>query len=238
MVVSAEYQKRKGSFSARKNTTSRADDDDDVDQGDIQNIGDAVKLIVMDETSFWPELVQILRVTYPIVTLLRLMDSNKPCLGKVYHEMCQVAAHIESSSVSWKDEAKKIHTDRWEYLHSPFHGAAYALDPQFMMVVQDIDEHCEKGFTTVLERLCIRDVILEKGLDVSTTEKRERTLTSINARHRDVVMRVAQGEREFEAYKQMKAPFNRPSVQLNSTIMDPHAWWNTYGTHLYPSFRV
>jgi predicted GTPase len=34
--------------------------------------------------------------------------------------------------VSWKDKLLKIHADRWEYLHSDFHAAAYALDPEFI----------------------------------------------------------------------------------------------------------
>ena len=49
----------------------------------------------------------------PVVKLLRLMDGDKPVMGKIYDRMFMIGQRIEKSSVSWKDMAAKIHTDRW-----------------------------------------------------------------------------------------------------------------------------
>ena len=73
----------------------------------------------------------------PLVKLLRLMDGERPAMGKIYDRMFVLKEKIEASVVSWKDKAAKIHSDRWEYfhsdrweyLHSEFHAAGYALDP-------------------------------------------------------------------------------------------------------------
>lgn len=51
---------------------------------------DNVKMIVLDEQGFWGPLTRILRLCSPIVALLRLMDGQKPCIGKVYDRMFMV----------------------------------------------------------------------------------------------------------------------------------------------------
>ena len=42
------------------------------------------KALVHDDT-FWKAADVLLRVALPITVLLRLVDGNKPCVGKVYH---------------------------------------------------------------------------------------------------------------------------------------------------------
>ena len=46
------------------------------------NIGMTVKAIVLDD-GFWQSITEILHVPVPIIKLLRLLDSNKPVIGKV-----------------------------------------------------------------------------------------------------------------------------------------------------------
>ena len=48
----------------------------------------------------------------PIVKLLRLVDGDKPVIGKVYDRMFMIGEKIKNSDVSWKDKAAKIHADR------------------------------------------------------------------------------------------------------------------------------
>ena len=47
--------------------------------------------------------------------------------------------------------------------HSPMHSAAYALDPEFLGCSKDFDEATQLGLLTVIERLCLRDAILDSG---------------------------------------------------------------------------
>ena len=79
VVVSAEYSSHK--FSSR----GRSADDEEAEELDA-SIGGRVKSIVLDDDNFWSPLdalVDILRVAMPIIKLLRMMDSNKPVIGKV-----------------------------------------------------------------------------------------------------------------------------------------------------------
>ena len=62
----------------RRNTLDDDDDDDAIDS----NIGMTVKAIVLDD-GFWQSITEILHVAMPIIKLLRLLDSNKPVIGKV-----------------------------------------------------------------------------------------------------------------------------------------------------------
>lgn len=233
IVVSSEYQKQKQKFGRK--TRQQEHDVEDDDAEDLEaNIGDVVRSIVLDENDFWSTLVQILRVTTPIVVLLRLMDGDTPCMGSVYYRMFQASERMAAlqHQIPWVANATKIHESRWEYLHSPFHAAAYALDPRFMVHAKDIDSHCQNGLFTVLQRTCIRDVMLELKLDVSTREKLEEAKEIVNANHPLVQERVAQGEREFGLNKRGASPFNRPALMLNSQKMAAHEFWELYGTQV------
>ena len=79
----------------------------------------------------------ILYVAMPLIKLLRLLDGNKPAIGKVYDRMFTISERINTlqSTISWAPAMAKIHADRWEYLHSDFHAAAYALDPEYLETV-------------------------------------------------------------------------------------------------------
>ena len=127
VVVSAEYASHK--FSSRGRTA-------DEEEGEAldANIGNRVKAIILDEDGFWKPLIQILHVAMPLIKLLRMLDSNKPVIGKVYDRMFLVGERLRTmeSSVSWATEMGEKHAARWEYLHSPWHAAAYALDPEFL----------------------------------------------------------------------------------------------------------
>ena len=76
---------------------------------------DDVKAIVQDELGYWAELLDALRILTPLVVLLRMMDSDKPVMGKVYDKMFMVGARLEKSTVSYAARAAAIHATRWEY---------------------------------------------------------------------------------------------------------------------------
>ena len=75
---------------------------------------------------------------------------------------CRNRAEIEgclsTSQVPWAADALQLHRNRWEYLHSPLHAAAYALNPVNLHVVKDLDHHCHAGLLEVIKRMSIRDV--------------------------------------------------------------------------------
>ena len=80
---------------------------------------------------FWKDLVDVLRIAMPVIKLVRLLDSNKPIMGKIHQRMFHMGETLArmKDKVPWYAEMVPSHANRWEYLHSPMHAAAYALDP-------------------------------------------------------------------------------------------------------------
>lgn len=216
VVVTPEYAAQK---------VQRADKDGE--DGLASDSFAVAKQIVLDDGGFWRDLVTCLRVAMPLVKLLRMLDSNKPVIGKVYHRMFLLGEKLRKmkSATPWIAEAESIHSRRWEYLHSDFHAAAYALDPEFIGVADDLDDATQQGLLNVLEKLSLRDAILSS----SDPESAAKTLT---VESHEVVQRITQAEREFSTYSTKSGPFGRVSVQINAREMDPAAWWSMYGKHL------
>ena len=48
----------------------------------------------------------------PVVKLLRLMDGEKPAMGKIYDRMFMIGQKIEERTIDWKTQAAKIHAYR------------------------------------------------------------------------------------------------------------------------------
>eukprot|EP00965_Chrysotila_dentata_P186195 6148470-Pleurochrysis_carterae.AAC.1 len=55
------------------------------------------------------------QVTTPIVQLLRIMDSEKPAMGKIYDRMFNIGERIRGINVDCSEKAADIHAERWEY---------------------------------------------------------------------------------------------------------------------------
>ena len=98
-----------------------------------------------DETEglFWESLEFIAAVLEPCYSLMRLTDSSAPLMGKFYKKMSELGGQLEDlfkdnsrwSKAPWleyRDEVVEAHTVRWEYMHCDYHGAGYALDPNFL----------------------------------------------------------------------------------------------------------
>lgn len=133
VVVSTEYSQQR--FSQRG---APADDAEELDPA----IGSMVKTILLNEDGFWKPMTEILYIAMPLIKLLRELDGNKAVMGKVYDRMFTIGQRLErmKHTISWAADMAKIHAARWEYLHSPFHAAAYALDPEYLTTVGELNE--------------------------------------------------------------------------------------------------
>jgi hypothetical protein len=156
----------------------------------------------------------------PVVKLLRLMDGEKPAMGKIYDRMFMIGAKIDERDYGWKDKAAEIHAKRWEYLHSPMHSAGYALDPEFMEHQADMDDATQTGLLTIIERVCLRDTLAESNGKELTIESEA------------VQLRVSKTMLELSTYQLREGVFTKPFVLMNAKQMAPATWWSTYGKHL------
>lgn len=146
-------------------------------------------------------------------------------MGKIYDRMFMIGQAIDESHTAWKEHARKSFDDRWEYLHSFMHGAGYAVDPEFMHVQSERDEAVQNGIMEVIERLCLRKVMLE-------APDPQVAMTTLTVQSDEVVNVVAQCEEELSAYTEGLGNFTRGSAKVNAQKMEPAVWWAQYGRHL------
>jgi hypothetical protein len=163
----------------------------------------------------------------PVVKLLRLMDGEKPAMGKVYDRMFMIGQKIEERSYSWKEKAAKIHADRWEHLHSEMHSAGYALDPEFMQHASDMDEATQNGIISIrVEKFSLLEEKIEAEKLSSAAAN---ALTSESDKVQD---RIAKTMGQLAKYQANDGMFTKPYVIANAKSMAPAVWWATYGKHL------
>ncbi len=160
----------------------------------------------------------------PIVKLLRIMDGEAPAMGKIYDRMFMIGEKIKGYDYSWKEKAEEIHGERWEYLHSIFHAAGYALDPEFMEMQGNLDEATQTGLMTVIERLSLLDEI--------TAEKDQVKARELTIESNAVQERIAKTMAELATYQAREGVFTKPYVIASAKRMAPASWWATYCKHL------
>jgi|TARA_B110001469_G_C9514638_1_gene256391 hypothetical protein len=112
------------------------------------------------------------------------------------------------------------------------HAAGYAFDPEFMENTKDWDAAISTGTLEVIERLCLRDAILHNKAGHADPYQ------MITTESEEVVMLVAQCEKELATYKEREGVFTRGSVLVNAKQMPPAQWWGNYGGHLPVLSRV
>ncbi|XP_010480732.1 PREDICTED: uncharacterized protein LOC104759520 [Camelina sativa] len=118
-----------------------------------------VKKFIM-QNSFWHHVLYALKLTKPLVKVLRLVDGErKPAMGYIYKAMDRakeaIARTFNGREEKYKD-AFAIIDKRWDcQLHHPLHAAGYYLNPEFQYN-KESGVHCEeveKGFYNTIERL-------------------------------------------------------------------------------------
>ncbi|KAF8398741.1 hypothetical protein HHK36_014599 [Tetracentron sinense] len=107
-------------------------------------------------TTFWNNIVYAMKITTPLVRVLRLVDGEKkPPMGYIYEAMDRAKETIKEAMGGQRYERRKWNVQ----LHQPLHAAGYILNPEFYYNNQDI-EPCEQGSfgssTSNLQKLALR----------------------------------------------------------------------------------
>lgn len=159
------------------------------------------------QESFWRNIAYTLKLTGPLVSVLRLVDGEKrPAMGYIYEAMDRAKESIAKRFPNQEDLYKKtfeIIDHRWEHqLHRPLHAAGHYLNPSiFYDDVQRI-ESCEEimdGLQSCIERLS----------------------PSIQVEDQTI--------RELNKYKNAEGMFGKSSAIRQRKQMAPAEWWGTYG---------
>ena len=141
MVVSMDWQRWKGS-----------------------HVGDGIRVedIIIGSSSkdFWRRVEDIVTLITPIVSTLRMFDSDCPCLGDVFESMDQMREKLrdimedENSRIDkdTRNEVCDLSLTRWKMLHSPLHSIAFLLNPKWFHKKPSSYAEVMKNWNTFISR--------------------------------------------------------------------------------------
>ncbi|XP_020244128.1 uncharacterized protein LOC109822351 [Asparagus officinalis] len=153
---------------------------------------------------FWPSCAAIVRITEPLVQVLKLVDSSsRPAMGYIHVGMTQVKEAIKKELVKKQDYTPywEIIDWRWDrQLPRPLHSAAFFLNPRFFYSIQgEVSNEISSGMLDCIERL-VPEVKIQDKI-----------------------------QKELHLYKSAAGDFGRKmAVRARHTLL-PAEWWSTYG---------
>ncbi|XP_031372533.1 uncharacterized protein LOC116187749 [Punica granatum] len=165
--------------------------------------GKYAKRVIMD-TRFWSNVNTCLKAAYPLIKVLRMVDSDeKPAMGFIYNEMEKAKQKIKTN---FKDDRKsydpiwKVIDERWEVqLHRPLHAAAYYLNLQLHFSSEfRADRDVMRGLYKVMDRM-------------------------LDDEERDKV------DLQLEEFKHEEGLFGFSSAKSMRFKKTPADWWESYG---------
>ncbi|KAK9750151.1 hypothetical protein RND81_02G176900 [Saponaria officinalis] len=159
------------------------------------------------QESFWRNIVYSLKLTGPLVKVLRMVDGDKkPAMGYIYEAMDRAKEAIASSFGSREDEymeAFKMIDQRWDcQLHRPLHAAGYFLNPSIYFDNRDIS-NCEEVMTGLYE--CIGRLVPDL----------------------DIQDKIGN---ELGIYQTSGGLFGLPMAIRQRKTKSPAEWWLAYGS--------
>jgi len=97
-------------------------------------VGKEITAIILQDKDFWPRCEHIVKVSEPLIRVLRLADSEeKPSMGYLYEAMDKAKEAIRTrlkNRVSQYGPYIRVIDARWDkQLHSPLHAAGCFLNP-------------------------------------------------------------------------------------------------------------
>ncbi|KAB1217840.1 hypothetical protein CJ030_MR3G014750 [Morella rubra] len=154
--------------------------------------------------SFWSSCILIVRLTDPLLRLVRIASSEKrPAMGYIYAGMYRTKETIKKELLKREDYIVywNIIDHRWEqHQKLPLHAAGFYLNPEFFYSIEG-DMHSEilSGMFDCIERL------------VPDTKVQDKIIKEINS------------------YKNVIGDFGRKmAIRARDTLL-PAEWWSTYG---------
>ncbi|XP_061339275.1 uncharacterized protein LOC133285965 [Gastrolobium bilobum] len=159
------------------------------------------------DSRFWKECVDIVKVTEPLVRLLRLVDSEeKPSMGYLYQAFYKAREEMIKRFQRKKRKVEpylRILDSRWDsQLRKNLHAAGYWLNPGCHFNSEEFQKHelTTSGLLDVIERHAYQDVDL---------------LSNLTA--------------EMRIFRESEFDFGRQAAIWERNKVMPDKWWETYG---------
>ncbi|XP_019439457.1 PREDICTED: uncharacterized protein LOC109345111 [Lupinus angustifolius] len=158
----------------------------------------------LSNQTFWSSCEMIVRLTAPLLCVLRIAASEmRPAMGYIYAGMYRAKEAIKKELVKREDYMVywNIIHHRWERLwFHPLHAAGFFLNPKFFFSIKgDIHNEILSGVFDCIERL------------VPDTRVQDKIIKEINL------------------YKTAAGDFGRKMAGRARDNLLPSEWWSTYG---------
>ncbi|XP_073114865.1 uncharacterized protein [Elaeis guineensis] len=157
---------------------------------------------------FWNECATIVKLTEPLIRVLRIVDSDdRPSMGYLYHAMHQARDEMIKRFRRRKivvEPYLRIVDSRWDLqLHQNLHAAGFWLNPCFQYDSELMDKHPRSvsGLLDVIERYSFGNPTLQENLT-----------------------------NEMRLFRNAENDFGRSSAINDRSRLAPDEWWVTYGS--------
>ncbi|XP_042979597.1 uncharacterized protein LOC122309878 [Carya illinoinensis] len=176
------------------------------------NIGKEIAGIVLEDKEFWAQCQFIVKISEPLVRVLRLVDGDeKPAMGYLYDAMERVKENIKArynNKVSVFSPFTRIIDSRWDkQLHSPLHAAGYVLNPGIFYSPSFKNKNdVVKGFNSC---------VMKMELDPDDQDK--------------II-------EELDLYRTSVGEFGHSLAIRQRDKLNPIAWWSQFGCEV-PTFQ-
>ncbi|KAK4253734.1 hypothetical protein QN277_010373 [Acacia crassicarpa] len=166
--------------------------------------GKLIEDVVLNK-AFWKDIVTCLKGAYPLVKVLRVVDSDaKPTMGFIYEEIDRAKeriAHAFNNVERGYLPLWDVIDDRWDkQLHRPLHAAGYYLNPQL---------HYKSSFKV--------DIKVKRGL----YDCMDRMVGDIEEMNKI--------DTQLEDFKYQRKFFGRAIAKKAINTKAPAEWWESYG---------
>lgn len=161
-------------------------------------------LDILSNQTFWSSCEMIVRLTHPLLRVLRTASSEmRPAMGYTYEGIYRAKEAIKKALIKREDYMVfwNIIHQRWDSLwHHPLHAAGFYLNPKFFYSIQgDVPNEIRSGMLDCIERL-VPDTRVQDKIS-----------------------------KELNLYKSAAGDFGRKMAIRARDNLLPSEWWSTYG---------
>ncbi|KAL6655298.1 hypothetical protein ACP70R_006124 [Stipagrostis hirtigluma subsp. patula] len=168
-------------------------------------IGKDVAAIILKDADFWAQCKHVVKVTEPLLRVLRLVDSNdKPSMGYLYEAMEKAKESIRKRMMHkaclYGPYVRVIDARMEKQLHSPLHAAGCFFNPGI---------YFSPSFT--MQSYAFRGLIKTIASLVHDDEVQDKIFL------------------QLEEYKKSTGDFGLPIAIRQREKLNPVAWWDNFG---------
>ena len=150
---------------------------------------------------FWEDLNIITKIMEPMVSALKLFESDTSILSTVYSYFKKVMDQINQIDCNFSDKLQELITNRWEYTYHPIMMTAYMLDPQFLEESKNngIESTGYAEFTTFINKKFNQEEAVELFAEL------------VNFRNKN-------------------SPYDNEIIWKSANILNSSLWWQSWST--------